>query len=220
MPNFKDLTHLKFGRLLVLKDTGKKNSDRRHIWLCLCDCGQIVEVSSHELGTKTNSCGCLRKDLTGNRNKIHGLSNTRLFDEWNLMKTRCLNPNTKSYAYYGGRGITICPEWSDEFLNFYNWAINNGYADDLTLDRKDTNGNYEPDNCRWVTMKVQSNNRRNNHMITYDGKTQSLQMWSEELGISRTVLSDRLNRLKWSIEDAFKTPYLGKAGEKRCQMKK
>lgn len=220
MGKFIDLTNRRFGRLVVIKDTGLKNRDRRHIWLCKCDCGQMVEVSSHELGSRTNSCGCLKKETISNLNKSHGLSHSRLFNIWRLMKQRCTNLNCKAYKNYGGRGIVVCDSWFNSFSNFCEWAINNGYADNLTIDRFNNDGNYEPDNCRWVNMKTQNNNRRNNHRITYKGKTQTIQMWADELGFNRSVLNDRITKLNWSIEDAMETPYLGKAGEKRWQMKR
>lgn len=137
------------------------------------------------------------------------------------MKNRCYNPDFKEYKNYGGRGITVCSEWlnsektkikgthisntSKGLIAFKKWAMENGYADELTLDRIDNNGNYEPSNCRWVTRKVQNNNRTNNHYITYKGKTQSISQWSDELGIKRQKLVDRFWKLGWSIERAFTT---------------
>lgn len=162
----KDLTGQKFGRLLVLKDAGK----RRHsyvVWLCQCDCGNTVEVISDSLRSgNTRSCGCLHDEcavekIRGVKCKPkHGLSHHRLFGILNGMKTRCYNENNKDFKDYGGRGIKICDDWLSDFKNFYDWAISNGYQDDLTIDRIDVNGNYEPSNCKWSTRAEQSRNQR------------------------------------------------------------
>ena len=122
------------------------------------------------------------------------------------MKARCYNSNQWNYQYYGGRGIKVCDEWKNNYNSFYNWALENGYQDNLSIDRIDTNGNYEPSNCRWVTDKEQKNNTRRNHYITYKGKTQSMSKWAEEINISYTTLRSRINTNKWSIEKAFTTP--------------
>ena len=133
------------------------------------------------------------------------------------MKQRCYNPKHDHYKYYGARGITICDEWlNPEIIHlgcrgrftkgyqaFKEWALENGYADNLTIDRIDVNGNYEPSNCRWITLKEQSNNTRRNHLVTYKGKTQTLTQWSEELGFNYNRVKMRLNKLHWSVEKAF-----------------
>ena len=118
---------------------------------------------------------------------------SRLKIAWKNMRQRCYNPNFIYYCNYGGRGITICDEWQD-FYAFERWAYANGYSDELTIDRIDNNGNYEPSNCRWVTMKVQNNNKRSNRLITYNGKTQTESQWADELGISFAVLRNRLHK--------------------------
>ncbi len=109
------------------------------------------------------------------------------------MKERCNNPNNKNYANYGGRGIAVCDEWQ-EFIPFYKWAMSHGYAENLTIDRIDVNGNYEPSNCRWVTQKEQANNKRNNHLLTYGGKTQTLSQWANDLETSDTTIFGRIKR--------------------------
>lgn len=119
------------------------------------------------------------------------------------MKERCNNPNNPAYKNYGGRGIRICDEWLKDYKVFKKWAIENGYTDDLTIDRIDNNGNYEPNNCRWVSNKVQANNRRSNVLITYKGKTQNIKQWALELGINYKTLHRRLTVYKWSIEKAL-----------------
>lgn len=121
------------------------------------------------------------------------------------MKYRCYNPNSDEYQYYGERGICLCEEWNDDFSIFYNWAINHGYKDNLTIDRINVNGNYEPNNCRWTTMKVQENNKRNNRILAFQGKEQTVTQWSEELGINRETIYYRL-KSGWSVEDILLKP--------------
>lgn len=127
--------------------------------------------------------------IRGKNNPLykHGKSNTRLHRIWQNMKNRCRNPRNPDYKYYGGRGITVCEEWND-FICFEKWATKNGYSKDLTLDRVDVNSGYCPNNCRWVTRKVQSNNKRNLHLIEYKGEVRTLTQWSELLSIPITTL--------------------------------
>ena len=114
------------------------------------------------------------------------------------MKQRCYNPKAKSYNYYGERGITICDEWLNDSFNFYNWSLNNDYKDNLTIDRIDVDGNYEPDNCRWVTIDIQANNRRNNIFLEYEGEVKTVSQWSQEIGVSGSVIKNRFEK-GWDI---------------------
>ncbi len=132
----------------------------------------------------------------------HGLCGTALYNVWQTMKQRCNNPNCRGYQWYGARGVRVCEEWQD-IENFYRWAINNGYREGLTLDRIDTTGDYEPKNCRWITMSEQQSNRSSNHLIEYHSERHTLTEWSKILGMPRTTLSNRLNTLGWSVEKAF-----------------
>lgn len=201
----KDLTGQHFGRLTVLKYTGT-NRSHRALWLCKCACGQekIINSNSLLMGA-TRSCGCLndeqrrKKGSEANRTK-HGLHGTRLYRIWKQIKTRCHNPNSDDWKDYGGRGITICNEWDNNFTNFYNWSIKNGYDDTKTIDRIDVNGNYEPSNCRWETMKHQANNKRNNHFIVIDGETTTCSEWIEASGICRATFYQRLRKGKTGQE--------------------
>lgn len=141
----------------------------------------------------------------GNKNAVkHGLSNTRLHRIWHSMYCRCYYKSTNQYKNYGGRGIKVCEEWKhmQGFINFYNWAINNGYKETLTLDRIDNNKGYCPSNCRWITPKEQSNNRRNNVYYTFNGETKTSKQWCELYNISQTTLLDRLKR-GWTLEQAL-----------------
>ena len=121
------------------------------------------------------------------------------------MKSRCYNKNNKDYADYGGRGITIYPEWRNSFIAFYNWAMSNGYNEPLEIDRIDNSGNYEPSNCRWVTRKEQNNNTRHNHLITFNGETHTMKEWANIKNIPYTTLASRINILHWDIEKALNT---------------
>ena len=137
-----------------------------------------------------------------NNNYKHGLRKTRLFRIWSNMKTRCTNPNTCCYKYYGGKGVTICNEWMNDFKHFYDWSMCHGYTDELSLDRIDYAGNYEPDNCRWVTNKTQANNKSDNRYVTRQGITLTLKEWCEIEKINYRTVQDRLKR-GWDIEKAL-----------------
>ena len=128
-----------------------------------------------------------------------------MYGIWLSMKARCNNPHTDYYYCYGERGIKVCKEWADSFEKFYDWALTHGYADNLTIDRINSDLDYMPDNCRWVTPKEQANNRRNNHLLTFQGKTQSIQMWADELNFKHSMISDRI-RHGWSVEEALTIP--------------
>lgn len=207
MGKLKDLTGQKFGKLTVIERA--ENQGKYTCWLCKCECGTLITVRSTNLLTgNTKSCGCYKKDKAIIDHTIHNLSNHRIYKIWENMKSRCYRKTTINYERYGGRGIKVCNEWQ-QFEPFNDWAIKNGYKEDLTLDRIDVNGNYEPDNCRWLSVKEQNRNTRTNRLITYKGETHCVSEWAEILGINAKLIYDRL-RKNWTIEEVLETPLLRK----------
>ena len=193
-----------FGRLVVIDTEQRKRNQPAS--LCKCKCGDIKIITNSDLrSNRVNSCGCLKRELITINNTTHNLKTHRLYSIYNNMKSRCYNSKLKSYKNYGARGIKICDDWLTDFMNFYNWAIDNGYKEGLTLDRIDVNGNYEPSNCRWTTSKVQCNNTRSNVMITIGNDTKTLSNWCEVYNINYKTVRDRIKR-NWTIERALSEP--------------
>lgn len=199
-----DLTGRVFGRLTVTSYAYSKNY--RRYWYCTCSCGnekQIPVQTSKLKNGHTRSCGCIGREKTIERNLKHGKSRHRLNSIWRDMRRRCNDTKRRSYKSYGGRGIKVCSAWEEDFINFYNWSIENGYKEDLSLDRIDVNGNYEPSNCRWATNKEQGNNTRRNRLFTINGETKTLSEWVDIYNMDYSVVEGRINRYKWSIEEAL-----------------
>lgn len=155
MPKLIDLTGQKFGYWTVLKYVGNS------LWQCRCECGTEAEIDSYSLRSgNSHSCGCYQKEVASKTHRKHGFTRKRLYRIYYKMKERCYKPTNDNYKYYGGLGITICDEWLNSFPKFAEWALANGYADNLTIDRKDNTKGYSPDNCRWITIQEQQGNRR------------------------------------------------------------
>lgn len=155
----------RYGRLTVIREdfTERTAKRRRRFWECLCDCGNTAVITQDSLRRGlTKSCGCLFKEVLNKNNTIsaaRGIIHKPAYMSWFLMKQRCTNPNNKDWHRYGGRGISVCHEWFNNSKLFVEWAESNGWAEGLTLDRINSNGNYEPSNCKWSTRKEQANNR-------------------------------------------------------------
>lgn len=199
---YKDISGQKFGRLTALHRL--HNTKGKTKWLCVCDCGNIKEIMlTHLCSGATKSCGCYNKEQCKTKFTKHGKRYSRLWNIWEHIKQRCYNINNKDFNNYGARGIAVCDEWRDNFQAFYNWTINNGYKDNLTIDRINVNGNYEPNNCRWIPNEKQARNRRNNKNFTYCGEKHCLSEWCEILNLKRSTVSNRINVLGWSIEKAL-----------------
>lgn len=204
MSKFIDLTGKKFNYLTVVNrvENDKKGCAR---WNCLCNCGNYKIVRASNLKSNAvKSCGCLSKKPP--YNKIHGESNSRLYRKWSSMKKRCYDENQKNYNDYGGRGIKVCDEWRNDFLAFKEWTLRTRDDESLTLERIDVNGDYSPENCTWLDAKGQANNRRNCILFTYNGKTQNLMQWCEELDLKYKLIHDRIKKYGWSFEKAISIP--------------
>jgi hypothetical protein len=202
---FIDITGNKYNRLTVIKRIGTSNNGQVR-WLCQCDCGNYTEVSGGNLKNgSVKSCGCI---VTENNKKraTHNMTNTRLYYIWCDIKNRCTNQNLECYKNYGGRGIEVCNEWKNNFLNFYNWAMQNDYQKNLTIDRINNDGNYEPNNCRWVTMQKQSYNRRDSYMITINNKTKCLAEWCKIYKIPYLTVYMRITKRGMKPYDALTKP--------------
>lgn len=209
----KDLSGMKFGRLTVIFQTEDYiiPSSKKHYarWHCVCDCGNECDVTgTHLKSGHSTSCGCVQHEFCGSINRTHGGSRDRLYGVWSSIKGRCYNINDNFYYEYGGRGIKVCDEWCDNYSEFKKWAYANGYDDkaeymQCTIDRIDVDGDYCPENCRWVSALIQSNNRRNVHKIEYNGEIHTITEWSNIIGIKRDILYRRLIVKNIGVEQAF-----------------
>ena len=202
----------KYGRLTVISKAGR-NKHGKQLFECKCACGNKTTVERGSIRSgNTKSCGCYKQEMAIKANRTHGMTNTPLYNSWRAMQERCNNPNASNYKIYGGRGVAICSEWL-EFEPFARWAMANGFQPGLWIERIDNNGNYEPSNCKWATREEQSNNRRNNHMVTFRSKTMSIAQWSRVTGIRYSTLRSRFND-GWPPERALTTPAGAKTGPK------
>ena len=210
-----DLSGKRFGKLVAVSSFYDKEK-KITLWECRCDCGNVCLVRANRLvHNRTMSCGCLRSESNRQKKTTHGMSKTRLYNAWHSMKARCYNPTNHNYIHYGNRGIVVCDEWKNSFEEFYKWAVSNGYQDGLTLDRIDNDKYYGPDNCRWTTMKVQNNNRRVSINITYNGKTQNLSEWCEELNLPYIRIYQRIVKYGYTFHEAINEPLHKRSGKRK-----
>jgi hypothetical protein len=208
-----DISGEQFGRWTALRFVGPRH------WLCRCECGteKAVDGSSLRRGI---SHGCIKCHTSQGKTRRHGQKNSRLYNIWAGLKGRCLNPKSAAYKRYGGRGITISPEWLNSFECFRDWALANGYAPDLTIDRKNNDGNYEPGNCRWATYKQQNRNYSRVHYVDVDGKQVPLIELAERAGLKPYTVRQRIFRMGWSVERALSTPVVPTFTVHKCNIER
>ena len=199
-----NLVGKKFGKLLVLRELDERRN-KGVLWECVCDCGGKAKRTTGELNAgRRLTCGCMP---TGSNGAWRNGKREKLYVVWCDIIQRCFDKNFRGYHRYGGRGITICNEWRHDYPAFRSWALSHGYKEGLTIDRINNDGNYEPNNCRWVTMKEQCRNKTGLVWITYNGKTMIMNDWAELLGLKKSTLGERIRR-GWTIEKALTTPLL------------
>jgi hypothetical protein len=192
----------KFHRLtcLQIENSTRGNSGRYALFLCDCGAKKIINIGN-VVSKKSRSCGCLQSEQTSKRFTTHGDRRSRLYRIYTHMKSRCFDSNSQDYYNYGARGITVCDLWKIDYSEFKKWAECNGYKENLSIDRIDGNGNYEPKNCRWATPREQTRNLRTN--VKHKGEIAT--DGSVRLGGNKSLITNRLNR-GWSKEKAFTTP--------------
>lgn len=201
MPKPANLADQQFGDWTALEY--RSNPSR---WLCRCKCGTEREVFSGNLMRGlSKGCGCNQKKLQSERMKTHGEAKTKLYGVWCTMRNRCYNKNTKSYVDYGAKGVRVCDEWNTRYEFFRDWSLANGYKEGLEIDRIDYEGDYTPENCRWVTRKVNANNKRGNIYLTISGVTKTLPQWSEQYGVNKGTVRTRL-KLGWPVDESLFVP--------------
>lgn len=202
--NFQDLSGLRFGRWTVVSFTGKTGPT---YWNCRCDCGTERKVAAGNLKKGlTTSCGCWKDEKTSDRAATHRRSNCPEYRSWYAMRQRCGNPRNVAYANYGGRGITVCERWQHSFQAFLS-DMGDKPTPAHSLDRVDNDGNYEPGNVVWASKHRQSRNKRTNRMLTFNGKTQTLEDWANELGLCHATIHRRLKD-GWDLHDAFQPAHM------------
>lgn len=190
------------GAVLVKRVNGQK-------WKIKCKCGNVFTGQPSDTSGLCWNCShkkVAQGHIKHNESPDTGKKASRLYRIWLGMRARCNIPTASSFAYYGGRGITVSPKW-DDYLTFKKWALNNGYKENLTIDRKDVNGNYEPENCRWITRKEQMSNTRKNVHITYNGETKTISEWAERVGLRYSTLKRRIRSDEYTIEEALNIPF-------------
>lgn len=202
-----NLAGLVFGRLTVIAHSPDEGGPSK--WRCICECGTEKVITGGLLTSgNTRSCGCLNRELTRVRNRVHGhcteYHSSKAYQTWQNMRRRCFDKTNKRFAEYGGRGITVCERW----LSFENFLSDMGEppSPKHSIDRIDNHGDYEPRNCRWAQGDVQVRNRRNARLLTFDGRTQNLCDWAAEIGMKFDTLAARLDMYGMSVEEALTKP--------------
>ena len=210
MGQFVDIAGQRYEKLVAMFPVDGRTRNGGYIWRFKCDCGREKDIPANSVRSgSVKSCGC------GYKHRLN--KDKRLFDIWVNMRQRCENEKVPHYQRYGGRGISVCSEWQD-FDRFKKWSTENGYNDLLQIDRIDNDGNYMPNNCRWVTARQQQRNRGNNHMLTYKGQTLCIAEWGEVLGISQHAIMLRINRYGYTTEEALTKPVRKSAAKKEGRL--
>ncbi|HJA66985.1 hypothetical protein B5F07_18395 [Lachnoclostridium sp. An169] len=205
MPKRIDLTGKQFNFLRVIEYSGNTRHGEA-LWLCECKCGTRKNIPGSKIRKgEIKSCGCMKKELSGIANVKHGMKKTRIYRIWQGIKQRTTNPNNGEFSEYGGRGVDICVEWANSFESFKQWSFENGYSDNLTIDRINNQKGYYPENCRWITIKDNCRNKRNNLRLTLKGETKTIAEWAEITGINKATLRNRIIKMGWSAEKALTT---------------
>jgi hypothetical protein len=204
----KDLTGMWFGRWFVIERAPDKG--KAVMWRCRCYCGRekIVHGTSLKSGASTM---CRHCSNLSRKPRSHGLTHHPLYRIWQRIKGSTTNPNHQDYEWYGGKGVRVCEEWFNDFMNFYEWSLTNGYQQGLTIDRIDVNGDYDPSNCRWVTFEEQALNRTDNVYLTYGGVTRTIMEWSRITGINPGTLYGRYHK-GWSPDKILSTNSYARGG--------
>lgn len=193
--------------MITINNLSGKDRHGNQMFDCTCDCGKhFIAIATAVNKERVRSCGCLQRNTASKMATTHGQSKTRLYSIWNAMRTRCRNANTNRSTCYKRKGVKVCDEW-DNFSNFYEWSIRNGYNDKLSIDRIDNNGNYSPENCRWTTNKIQMNNTSRNRFIEYHGKRKTVSEWADFLGVNYKYFHQKLKENDWDISKVMQLPY-------------
>jgi hypothetical protein len=186
-----DLTGMTFGDLTVIRQVEFNSKNAK--WECVCSCGKTIVTLGQRLRIgRSRSCGCKRYVHIAEKLVTHGQRYTRLYGIWNGMKNRCNNPKTENYKNYGGKGVRVCQEWSEDFTIFRDWALGHGYNEDKSIDRINSNGHYEPSNCRWITMKQQQNNKSSNRYVVVKGERMTISECADKYGFTYNTMVKRV----------------------------
>lgn len=210
----KDLSDMRFGRLIVLSYAGKSKNNRQ-LWNCRCDCGMRCQVLRDSLiSGRTKSCGCLHREGVLQRCAKHNNSRSRLHNIWAMMKNRCYNINYCGYKNYGGRGIVVCDAWKNDYCSFEKWALEHGYDESFSIERINCNEGYSPENCTWIPILAQAKNTRRNHFVMFDNKVWLISELAKYLGVARKTIRLHISKGDWNIRTVdYETALKIKGGE-------